>query len=421
MAMNTRLGLAAALVFAVTPLEAATCSSIMYSDREGATFLRVTGTAAKQTVVIDIAATTTILSLDCNGDGDFLDAGEINAVDQGLVQGLDLQLGGADVISVNLAGNLTSSDSKIVKVLFGGGTNVLNMGSGNFQLFNNSRYLIDIVGGNGLDKPTLDFSSLNANSGALQVQADLGAGNDIMVVKAPPLGSGGFVSVDAALGLGTNAFTYTNAVGVSDSTQRIDVQGDAGIDTVTMNFAHASDSRQLLSVDLGAGNDKFLGNFDLANTFVPTNQPFHLTVNGGPGNDVVTVGRNGTTGPAVAGDMVELDLNGGAGNDTISVDFGGGGFAFSSLGGERLRIDGGSGFDLINVTLDSTTPTTARHDISISGGAMADTINFTQNTSGGGNHSWFGGAALVDGSFGADTCTVAGSAAANSHKRNCER
>jgi hypothetical protein len=422
MAMNKRFWLAAGLVFAVTRLEAATCGAFVYNDQQNNNlYLRVTGTAGKQTVVIDITATTTTLSLDCNGDGDFVDAGEINAVDQGTVQGLDLQVGGSDVISVNLTGSLTSLDPKIVKVLLGGGTNVLNMGSGPVSLGLNARYLVDIVGGVGIDKPTLDFSSMTGDSGALQIRADLGAGNDTMVVKAPGLGGGGFLSVDAALGLGTNSFTYTDGFGATDSTARIDVQGDAGVDMVTMNFAHASDARLLLTADLGAGNDKFFGNFDLANTSVPVNQPLHLTVNGGLGNDTITVGRNGTTGPAVAGNMVELDLNGGAGNDIITVDFGGGGFQFSALGGERLRIDGGNGVDLINVILDSITATAARHDISISGGALADRINFTQNTSGAGTHSWFGGAALIDGSFGStDTCTVAGSAAANAHKRNCE-
>jgi hypothetical protein len=419
--MNKRFVLAAGLVLAVTRLEAASCVQDSVRDPNGNDYIRLLGTPGKQTAVVNIAAASTLVSLDCNGDGDFADPGEINGVDLGPVRGVDLQLGGSDTITVNLASNLTAADSRTIKVLLGPGTNVLNLGStGAYALDPNAFYTVEINGGAGIDKATLDFSQVN-DAGSISVRADLGAGSDGMVVKAPLVNFQAFFAVDVALGLGNNSFTFTDGRCQSQSTERVDVQGDAGADNVTFNFGQLSDALKLLRVDLGAGNDTFTANFDLASFSLFGNQPLHLTVNGGAGNDTIRVGRNGTIGPAFAGNVVELDLDGGPGNDTINVDFGGGGFDFAGVGGERLRIDGGNGLDTISATLDSTTNSTASHDVSISGGPLADKISFTQNTSGSGTHRWFGGAALIDGSFGApDTCTLAGNVAANAHKRNCE-
>jgi len=418
--MIKRVALAAGVVLAVSRLEAATCYSFVGGSQTSRS-LYVIGNSGKQNVVVDLAAATTVLHLDCNGDGDFTDAGDVDGVDQGKMDGLELQLAGADVIRVNLAGSLTAADSKTIKVRLGPGNNVFDViGTGAFDVGANARVQVDVAGGPGVDKPTLDFSQLNV-LGAILLRAELAGGSDVMVVKSPSLASGGLFSVDAILGPGANSFTYADGPRAPDSTERVDVQGDTGPDTVRLGYAHRSEGRRTFTVDLGAGNDTLAADFDLTGFSLGPRQPLHLTVNGGPGNDTLSVGRNGTAGPAQAENAVELDLNGGPGNDTINVDFAGGGFDFENGGGERLRIDGGNGADTINVALDSTTGTTAIHDVSISGGALADKISFTQNTGGAGAHSWLGGAALVDGSFGApDSCTVSGNAAANARKRNCE-
>src|SRR5262249_59989860 len=101
------------------------------------------------------------------GDGDFSDPGELDAEDQGGVDGLDLQLGGADTLTVNLAGSLLAGQSKSLKVLLGPGTNLLNVGStAAFTLNADARFLIDIVGGPGTDKVTLDFSQWTVAAGS---------------------------------------------------------------------------------------------------------------------------------------------------------------------------------------------------------------------------------------------------------------
>src|SRR5262249_2550532 len=150
----------------------------------------------------------------------------------------------------------------------------------------------------------------------------LGAGNDVMAIKAPKIESGGVFSVDAALGPGFNALAYTDNVVNDGGSERVDIQGDVSGDNVAFNFGHLHAGRAVYTVDLGAGNDNFAANFDLGNFALSLTQPLHLTVNGGPGNDTITVGRNGTTGPAPIGNVFELDLDGNAGNDVINVDFG---------------------------------------------------------------------------------------------------
>src|SRR5262249_22595348 len=123
------LGLTVLLAASAAPLQAATCQASIEYDSGSHRGLRVTGTTGKQNVLINLSATTTVLSLDCNGDSDTDDAGEIDAVDQGQVDWLELQLGGADTITVNLAGNLTGGASQLLRVVLGPGTNVLHVAS----------------------------------------------------------------------------------------------------------------------------------------------------------------------------------------------------------------------------------------------------------------------------------------------------
>src|SRR5262249_42018479 len=204
--------------------------------------------------------------------------------------------------------NLTGGASKLLRVVLGPGTNVLNVGStGAFNVGAGSRLLVDVVGGPGVDKPTVDLSSLQVDGG-ISLRADLAAGNDVMGIKAPLVNVGGVVSVDVALGPGANALAYTDASVSDGGIEHVDIQGDAGSDFVAFNFGHVHGGRAIYTVDLGPGNDVFNANFDLGNFVVFLAQAFRLTVNGGAGSDTITVGRNGTTGPAPVGNTFELDI-----------------------------------------------------------------------------------------------------------------
>src|SRR5262249_13666383 len=150
---NPLLPTAVGLLLAAARLQAGGCGVDSYGDLQTNYILKLVGSAARQTVRVDLAAGTTLLSLDCNGDGDYSDPGELDAEDEGRVDGLDLQLGGADALTVNLAGSLLAGQSKSLKVLLGPGTNLLNVGStAAFTLNADARFLIDIVGGPGTDK-----------------------------------------------------------------------------------------------------------------------------------------------------------------------------------------------------------------------------------------------------------------------------
>src|SRR5262249_12716454 len=218
------------------------------------------------------------------GDGDFSDPGELDAEDQGGVDGLDLQLGGADTLTVNLAGSLLAGQSKSLKVLLGPGTNLLNVGStAAFTLNADARFLIDIVGGPGTDKVTLDFSQWTVAGGSLSVRGDLGPRSDVAVIRAPAVQPPGGFNGHLALGPGSNVLSYSDGVTGPDADVRLDVQGDTGIDNVTLSLGHPSWGRTYYAFDLGAGNDIFRANFDLAAFSLPGSQPFQLSVSGGPG------------------------------------------------------------------------------------------------------------------------------------------
>src|SRR5262249_3468671 len=203
-----------ALLLATRPAAAA-CPVVDDYDSKGHRFLQVVGTAGKQTAIVTLGASTTVLSLDCNGDGDFTDAGlgDLNAAAEGSVDGLELQLGGADTITVNLSGDF-SQVAKALRFTLGPGTNVVNVGSSGPLTFSDEvRLQVDILGGAGVDKPSLDFSNIILNDSAIIVRADLGGGNDVASLSAPLQNSGtAAFSVDLALGLGANSFVYNDGL-----------------------------------------------------------------------------------------------------------------------------------------------------------------------------------------------------------------
>src|SRR5689334_228371 len=78
--------------------------------------LRVIGGAGKERVSIEDSSSGTKLSIDANGDGDFMDPGDTNG--QALnfaVQQFEINLGGgADIVVISQVGNYTTPKSFLV-------------------------------------------------------------------------------------------------------------------------------------------------------------------------------------------------------------------------------------------------------------------------------------------------------------------
>jgi hypothetical protein len=189
--------------------------------------------------------------------------------------------------------------------------------------------------------------------------------------------------------------------------EQIDINGDTGVETVTVNDLHQTELK-VLNLDLGAAGDteavtvngrslddnllitlaggivnvaglRYDVNIAAAVAAAPDND--RLTVNGNNGNDTIAIGDN------VEG-TIDMTLNGGAGNDHLTA---GSGHTSTDtiLNGDAGNdfLQGGSGSDKIN------------------GGAGEDTL-----VGGGGQDTYDGGAdfdtILIPGTSGADVIRV---------------
>src|SRR5262249_60691369 len=88
-----------------------------------------------------------------------------------------------------------------------------------------------------------------------------------------------------------------------------------------------------------------------------------LRVQGGLGNDVLSVVKGGSLNPFVDG-RLDIDLAGGAGTDALTVAL-----PLDMFGGQLwLRADGGPGNDKLSVDVDNSPPAgTARPHFVVSG------------------------------------------------------
>jgi hypothetical protein len=393
-------------------------------DGDGGDDIKINGNGGtKQLLTLDIGAASSTISLDCNANNKLTDAGDVNAqpFPTGSVGSYIVQLGGGDIIAVNIPADMTGV-AKTLQLTLGPGNNTVTINGGTATL-HQSRLLIDVAGYTLIDKLTATLPGADAS--AVTLRTDLSLGNDeANFTLGGDLTNGSVVDVDAVPNIGNNVVRFTQPAGqtISNSTLNVTIEGSAQFDTLTTAFAGAisGTSRVLLAADLGAGNDKFTGTFDLATFAVNAGAETRFDVLGSGGDDVITVGRNATTGTGSAG-LLDVHVDGGVGNDTIGVDFAGGFLVGSGVVG--VRVSGGPSNDKINVALDSAAGATSPvFDVALSGSGNSDTITVAVNNNAASDTAANYGPAgmvLVDGSAGVDTCTISGISASHVHKRNC--
>jgi hypothetical protein len=261
----------------------------------------------------------------------------------------------------------------------------------------------------------------------LLIRTDMGSGDDTLSLGLPSTTDTAALSGEVTLGPGANAFTLTQGAAMTEGQVTVDIEGGAGIDTVTLYpTAIVSKGRMHVSAFLGEGNDRFVTSLDLALFDLASDGNLFLSADGSAGNDFFAVTRNATTPSNTRiADTANFDvrLRGGPGQDTMTIDLGAGGIDEFTGAAIRLRADGGAGTDTMTFALDSDDAGApfgpGQYDVAVTGGAANDVLNVTHSAVGA--VTYLQGAMILDGGAGtADTCTVGGTSSASLHLLNCE-
>jgi len=380
--------------------------------------LRIVGGSESTTIRIDdegVGSGTLTIDVDINGDGDFLDAGELldsvlNVADDTAT--FELNLGkGNDTVEYTLVGALQGSVRQL-SIDLGKGNDTFRYRSGVNNIESGSRLSLDVLAGIGNDTVDAIFADI-LNSEVLY-QAILGVGNDVgnldfSVSGGADVDQGATFQGNIDLGAGTNELDLDFAADVGETTASkvdLDVVGGANVDTISMssriligNGSNASSF--LIDIDTGSGDDVVDADYSLME--VALHSLLTTTVYGRAGNDTIRSDYLGTLVSDIFG-VVDLDFEGGTGNDTIQVDHNVSSIATLSVFGQyRLHVDGNEGDDILRADAKIGNSSNGNLDIAVYGQAGADQVTF--NLIRGTATATLGrtGRVVLDGGLGEDT------------------
>lgn len=397
-------------------------------DNNGSTDVRIVGTSGIDRIQVsdDVATGIVTVSVDANGDGDFLDPGDVNANPVGNVETIEVLAGnGNDVITYVVTGFGTSRRRV---VLDGGGGNDSIVGTDAGATLALGGYTVEAVGGAGND--SLSWTVPEIDNALFAFKWLAGVGNDSGTVNVASSATGGTIEIEGLLGTGTNSFSVivNGTMGaVSEPTDlRIRCEGGKQVDSVLVRYVNnlTSASLALVDVNLGAGNDTFTQELDASsydlfqgasNNVVPR---FRIHANGGEGNDTLRVAHEvagqATSGGVTLQGILDIDLEGGLGNDDLSVDLGDQDLTPASTSGFRagvtLRMSGGEGNDVLDATWIDSASASGILDAALFGGPGNDGFNVLISKAAG-IALYPLGQFLVDGGAGTDTFTSGGNLA----------
>jgi hypothetical protein len=394
-------------------------------DGNGSADMRVRGDKQSQRVVIIDNDTATIVSLDCNGDGDFTDAGELNAQTFGEFEIIDVSLSaGNDTLSYTIGSNLNGAVRKLLFSL-GTGTNTLSVGNGASTIGANSSIDLEIRGSKDADTMTLAFGGIIDGSTFI-IDADLGATIDTAVLNyGAHVSNGSVFESRVHMGPGNDILTM-NLTGAIDSGSVLRLHEASGAsepegDRIAATFASTVTDAQLFATfGLSSGVGQFAGSLADGFGVLGTGQAF-LTVAGGGGVDTITLDQTGTSTLKVDG-LLSLDIRGGSGVDAVSVGLNGAGLLeVGASGALRARVDGREGDDTVTLAVATSAASLGTYDVQVRGDVGNDKLNL-DFVNGGGNavtNFWPMGFVLMDGGYGTNACTISSGTTALTHKRGC--
>jgi hypothetical protein len=219
------------------------------------------------------------------------------------------------------------------------------------------------------------------------------------------------LNLDIDLGNGNDRVDVSMLPAISSPRVAIDVQGGTGSDEVTTRFGQITDTVMTFRALLGQGSDIFNGYLhgDLLGSAVA-----NFLVEGGQGSNSLSLHADGVRVDPAA--LLEVDLRGGSGNDMVAMTYDG------ELNG-RLSLGeyGGAGNDRMVANLKVEPFSKGQLEGRIRGEAGDDVITFDvrdhsfwweENPAGTGDALVKSGLSsvhlLTDGGLGADTCYHSG-------------
>lgn len=353
-----------------------------------------------------------LVSLDCNGDGDFTDAGDMNAQQLPEFTRFDFQMGAGDD-EINYGMNqLLFSDTRKIFVRLGAGTNrFTHTGFSNIDAGSSMKFkILDSIGADTID---IGRNGAVINS-TFKVLADLGDGSDTFTLKTPDQFQGTSIcDVDVFLGNGNNTAHLFLGSDVRDASL-VDVDlfggGLAGeSDIVDGNLGlrlQSPASRGFVDLVLGAGNDQL--DMDYSSEVQQAGSELRLKVKGDAGNDILVLtafDSPADPGLLTAG-LLDIRLDGGVDNDIIESNFHRND-GLNVTGNFLYRGKGGTGADIVSLDLIADATSTGSVDARLLGHDDGDILNLTVNNLSGGTLN-FGplAAILLDGGAGTDDSNI---------------
>ncbi len=395
---------AAGLMLAAPDAQAA-CSVTQGSvDSSGTNGLKIVGDQGIQILTINDSGDSVQVQLDCNHDGDLLDATDVNQTYLG-VETVIIDLRGIDQITYNVTGTWTGVSRNLTLVLGPSGNTVNFAGNGIVQ--GQSSLFVNLLGGANLDVVNCDFSAASFIDSALFVWGDLGPGQDRFSFSAPTATTSE-IDVDADLMQGNNHGSFASTMPLVASTVRGHITGsdsDTEKDIIGSRFGGVIDaaSRVSFTSNMRDGFDQYDGVVDVSTTQLLNGSEARILVSGDFGNDFLTVSDGGGTGAAIVNGLLDIDLRGGPASDNMAVDLNG----ITGTGTVRVRENGGLGIDTVAVSVATDAASTNNLDLVAQGGKREDVVyGFIFDM--GGNATFNpSGAAWLDGGVDTDTSCLA--------------
>lgn len=280
------------------------------------------------TIGVDVTGNLFLTSLNAEGNDDT--TLNVNGDVTGTITSDVQQSSGADTFTSILAGASTSGNlSYTLRGEDGNDTAIVNADASNDAL---NDVVLALDGGSGSDTYAVDLPATGV-AGTFDVTLIGGLGNDInWTLDTGDLDGDALITADMGPGVNTLDITTGN---VNNDTFDVSLTGGSGADTFNLTTGVVTNAQTTVEVELGQGLNTFNGTF---NTVVA---PLDLSVNGGNGNDAITVDLG-----AGSAQAVNIGINLSDGNDTFDFTTGiilGGGF--------DLLVDAGSGGDDVTYTV----------------------------------------------------------------------